>query len=386
MTPRAQARLDTVGTNGVLQITFRRESNVRFRIDGVMHDVLTLPRNVHDPLVTRFKNLADLDVANRRAIQMGRMIVQHRGDEYDLRETVLPAVLGEKITVRIWGEEHVRVQLDQLGFSKSDGAHLERCLRAPGGLIVFSGPVGCGKTTVMHAAMLHLASPEKTLYSIEDPVEISLPGVIQMSVNKKAGVSFADALRGFMRSDPDIVMVGEVPDEETVKQAVQLAITGHLVMTQLHANDAASAVERLIRIGADPFLLSESLLMISSQRLIRRICTECKEPADTAPEVITELVRRAMESGMPWPGGTPTFYNGKGCDRCLHTGYYRRTGIYEIMIIEGRLRELIRTGAERSGIREVAIKQGMTTMFADGMAKAIAGETTPEEVLRVLGG
>jgi len=358
-------------------------TKVRFRIDGVMHDVLSLPRNVHDPLVTRFKILADLDTANRRSLQMGKVFLKHKGREYDVRETVLPAVLGERITIRIWGEEHARVRLDQLGFSRADGERLERCLRAPCGLLVFSGPTGCGKTTVMHAAMLHLASPEKVLMSIEDPVEIRLPGVTQMSVNKKAGVSYPDALRGIMRSDPDIVMVGDVPDDETVNAALQMAITGHLVTTQLHANDAALAIERLIHMGVDPFLLSEGLLMVSSQRLARRICSECKEPADVAPEVIKEFVRLAMEGGMAWPGGTPTFYQGKGCDRCLRTGYYSRTGIYELMVIDRALAGLVRTGAEPSKIRDAAIRQGMTTMFADGMAKAIAGETTVQEVMRV---
>lgn len=359
-----------------------KETKVRFRIDGVMHDVLTLPRKVHDPLVSRFKRLADLDTANRRAIQMGRIVVKHERHEYELRETVLPTVDGEKLTLRVMPE--ARIRLDQCGYSKGDRARLDKCLRSPTGLLVFSGPTGCGKTTCMHAAMLELASPERVLMSVEDPVEIRLPGVVQMSINRKLGILYPEALHGVLRADPDVVMIDEIPDHDTAAAAVDVAITGHLVMTALHADDTGSAIRRLLDLGADPFALSQALLMVSSQRLVRRICSECKQPVEHHPEAVAELVKRGQEQGMPWPGEQPTLYKGRGCERCLHMGYYGRTGVFEIMVMDDKLAELVRSAADGSEIRAAAVKQGMTTLFADGMAKAIAGETTPDEVLRVV--
>ena len=364
----------------------RDETWVRFRIDGVMHEVLSLPRKVHDPLVTRFKTMADLDTASRRTLQGGRFIASVEGREYDMRETVLPTIYGEKVTLRMWGEEYGRLGLDQMRFSKPDRERLERCLHAPTGLLVFSGPTGCGKTTAMHAAMLSLVSAERVLYSIEDPVEIRRPGITQISLNRKLGIDYPEAIGGIMRADPDVVMVGDVPDADTAKAMLDAAITGHLVVTQLHAENSALAVERLIHIGADPFLLSQGLLMVSSQRLVRHICSECKREIEYPERVVKELVTRGQNDGMPWPGEHPTLYKGRGCDHCHGTGYYGRMGVYEIMVIDRQLAELIRTGVEPSQIREAAIKKGMTTMFADGMADAIAGETTVEEVMRVLGG
>ena len=357
---------------------------VRFRIDGVMHEVLSLPRKVHDPLVTRFKTMADLDTASRRTFQSGRFIASVEGAEYDMRETVLPAIGGEKVVLRLWGEEHARLTLDQMGFSKPDRERLERCLRVPTGLLVFSGPTGCGKTTVMHAAMLSLVSSERTLYSIEDPVEIRLPGITQISLTRKLGIDYAESLGGIVRADPDVVMVGDVPDADTAKATLEAAITGHLVMTTLHAENSALAVERLIQIGADPFLLGQGLHMVSSQRLVRRICNECKREIEYPEVVVKEMVTRGQNDGMPWPGEHLTLYKGRGCDHCHGTGYYGRMGVYEIMVMNRQLSELIHTCADAPQLREAAIKKGMTTMFADGLAKAIAGETTVDEVMRVL--
>ena len=364
----------------------RNETKVRYRVDAVMRDVLTLPLNVHDPLVTRFKTLADLDTANRRAIQTGRIFVSHEGREYDMRETVLPTVYGEKLTLRMWGEEYSRITFDRIGLSGRARERLERCLHAVCGLLVFSGPTGCGKTTVMHAAMLHLASPERTLYSVEDPVEIRLPGIVQTSVNRKVGIDYSEALRGILRSDPDVVMVGELPDADTINECLDAAMTGHLVMTTLHAEDAASAVRRLLQMGSNPFLLSQGLLMVSSQRLVRRICGECKGKATYPAEMIAAWRERAEAGGLAWPDKPPVFHRGKGCEACLHTGYRGRMIIYEILVMDEELQAVVGACADASQIREAAIKKGMTTMFADGMAKAIAGETTAEEVVRVHGG
>ncbi|HUT75081.1 MAG TPA: GspE/PulE family protein [Armatimonadota bacterium] len=361
-----------------------KESKVRLRIDGVMHDALTLPKNVHDPLVTRFKTMADLDTANHRAIQTGRIFVSVEGQEHHLRECVLPTVYGEKLTLRTMPD--VLPTLDRIGYRESDRERLDRCLHQPCGLLVFSGPTGCGKTTIMHSALNRVISPERVLMSVEDPVEILLPGVIQIGVNRKLGISHADVLCGVLRSDPDIIMVGDVPDAETLEQVLQAAITGHLVMTTVHANDAALAIQRLLQIGADPFLLAQGLLMVSSQRLARRVHADCKQPVEYPAEVVAEWRRRAEAGGLPWPDEPPTFYKGAGCDKCMHTGYYGRMGVFEIMVMDPELMNLVATGADASRLREAAIRGGTTTMFADGMAKVIAGETTAEEVVRVLGG
>jgi type II secretory ATPase GspE/PulE/Tfp pilus assembly ATPase PilB-like protein len=363
-----------------------KETKVRLRIDGVMQDVLTLPKNVHEPLVTRFKTLADLDTANHRAIQSGRIMISHEGREYDLRETVLPTFFGEKLTLRMWPESIARVSLDQVGYSGANRERLEQCLHRPCGLLVFSGPTGCGKTTIMHAAMNSIISPERVVMSVEDALELRLPGVTQISVNRKLGMSHADVLRGIMRSDPDVIMVSDAPDKETAEQMLQAAITGHMVMTTVHADDAALAIQRLLRMGADPFLLSEGLLMVSSQRLARCIHADCKQPIEYPAEIVGEWRRRAEAGGLKWPDEPPTFYKGQGCEACLHTGYYNRMGLFEIMVMNQELRNLVATCADASQLQAAAIQDGMTTMFADGMAKAIAGETTVEEVVRVLGG
>ena len=362
-----------------------KETKVRFRIDGVMHDVLTLPKKVHDPLAARFKLMSALDTANRVAVQNGRIYLELEGREYDLRETVLPSVWGEKVVLRILDRSYSAPRLDWVGFGEANRKRLDQCLNSPCGLIIFSGPTGCGKTTVMYGALQQISSPEKTLYSIEDPVEVRLPGVTQIQVNRKAGLLMPDALRGFFRSDPDVIMVGEILDLETAELCVKAAITGHLVVTQLHTNDAPGVIQRLLDMGIEPFMLSQGLIMASSQRLVRVICKHCRAPADYPAELAAGWRERTEEGGLVWPDEPPTFYKGKGCDRCRNTGYWGRTGIFEILVVDKHIAELIATRADLSHIRESAVRKGMTTMLADGMAKAMAGQTTVEEVLRVLG-
>jgi len=363
-----------------------KETSVRFRIDGVMHDVLTLPRNVHNPLVNRFMTMGALDTADRVSIQDGRIHASLEGREYDLRENALPSAWGLKMTLRIFDQQAGLISLDRVGYSKHDRERLDVCLHSPTGLIIFSGPTGCGKTTVMYGAMSQLSSPEKTLYSIEDPVEVRIPGVTQIQVNRKAGLMFADMLRGIVRADPDVIMVGDVRDLATAELCFQAALTGHLVLTQLHATTALGVIERLLDMGVEPFIMSSALLMVSAQRLVRHICSECKSPVEYPTQMVAEWRKRAEEGGLVWPDKPPTFCKGKGCDHCRGTGYWGRTGIYETLVLDKHIAELISTRADLSHIREAAIRKGMTTMLADGMAKAIAGQTTVEEVLRVLGG
>jgi type IV pilus assembly protein PilB len=363
-----------------------KETKIRFRIDGVMHDVLALPRSVHNPLVNRFITMGDMDTGDRVSIQHGRVEVHHESRGYDLRETALPSVWGEKVVVRIFDQSAALLSLDRLGYRETDRKRLDECLCSPMGLAVFTGPSGCGKTTVMYGAMSQLTRPEKTLYSIEDPVEVRLPGVTQIQVNRKAGLMFAEVLRGLMRADPDVIMVGDVRDLATAETCFQAALTGHLVLTQLHATTALGAIQRLWDMGVEPFIMASSLLMVSAQRLVRRICTECKQPAEYPAQLMAEWRKRAEEGGLVWPDEPPTFYKGKGCDRCRKTGYYGRMAIFEILVSDKHIAELIATRADLSHVREAAIRRGMTTMLADGMAKAMAGQTAVEEVLRVLGG
>jgi len=364
----------------------REQTRVRFRIDGVMHDVLALPKNVHHPLAARFKLMSALDIADRVSIQNGRIHVSHEGRDYDLRETVLPAMYGTKVVLRLLDQSAVLVSLDRVGYRESDRKRLDECLHRPQGLIVFTGPTGSGRTTVMYGAMQQVSGPEKTLYSIEDPVEVRLPEVIQIQVNRKAGLTFAGILRGLMRADPDVIMVGDVRDLETAEICFQAALTGHLVLHTLHATTAPGVITRFVDMGVEPFIMASSLIMVSAQRLVRRICSHCKQPAEYASEIVAEWRKRAEAGGLTWPDKPSTFYKGKGCDRCRGTGYYGRMGLYEILVVDNRIAELISTRADMSDIRDAAVAGGMTTMLADGMAKAMAGETTAEEVLRVLAG
>jgi len=362
-----------------------KETKVRFRIDGVMHDVLALPRKVHDPLLTRFKTMADLDTANRRSLQNGRILVSLQGREYDLRETVLPSFWGEKATMRILEAERGLLRLDQVGYRDEDRKRLDQCLRAPWGLLIFSGPTGCGKTTLMYGALQEIIHPEVVVLTVEDPVEYRLPDAIQVNVNRKAGLTEPEVLRGFLRSDPDIIMVGNIPDLATAELAIQAALTGHLVLAPLHALDAPRAIQRLLDMGIEPFLLSEGLLLVQSQRLIRMICKKCKEAAKHPAGFLEELRKRAEAGGLVWPDKPPVFHKGKGCEECRGTGYWGRIGIFEVMVPDGELRSMFAERADTDALRKAAVKKGMTTMLADGIYKALAGQTTIEEVLRVSG-
>ena len=361
-----------------------KETQVRFRIDGVMHSVLTLPKSVHGPLTARFKAMGDLDLENRRTIQDGRFDLEQDDKTIVVRENVLPSTWGEKLTMRILPQQHETATLDQLGYREGDRRRLEEALRRPAGLLVFSGPVGSGKTSTMYAALQQIIKPEIVTMTIEDPVEVNLPGVVQISVNKKAGMTFASVLRGMMRADPDVIMVGNTPDLETAEMAVQAAITGHLILSQLHATDAPGTIQRLLDMGLAPFLISQALVMASAQRLVRRVCTNCKQQVEYPAKVLAEVFSRAQAGGFDWPEQTPAFYGGGGCDNCRGTGYRGRMLICETMLLDPELSNMIAERIDPEEIGRAAVKKGMTTMLADGIYKAMAGQTTVEEVLRVL--
>jgi len=357
----------------------RDRASVRYRIDGVLQEVLELPKEAGKPILARCKLLADCDINERRLLQNGRIRVSFDEREYDFRITTLPSVFGESMVMRILDQSNVLIGFDRLGMSESTRAMLEERLTVPQGLVVVVGPAGSGRTTTVYSALNLLNDPKRKIVTIEDPVEYWLRGMTQVHVNRKAGLLPAGALRTFMRCDPDIVMLYELRDLETAELCATAAMTGHLVFTTMLGSDTASAVTRLIEMGLEPFLAAASISTVVAQRLARRICPDCKEPYSPSPEA---LRRVEAETGLNLSGGT--FYRGVGCATCRQTGYKGRTGLFEVLAVTDPLREVIARPASISVLRQAAREAGMVTMLQDGVEKAVAGITTLEEVLRVL--
>jgi len=355
------------------------ETLVRYRIDGVLTEAMRLPREASRPLVSRLKLMGDMNISERRLPQFGRISIKHRDEEYDLRVATMPSVFGETAILRILAERSVLIGLDKLGFSKPTQQAFERILRTPNGLIVVTGPSGSGRTTTLYSSLNLVNSPEKKIVSIEDPVEYFITDTMQVHVNRKAGLTHPIALRMFTRCDPDIILVGELRDLETAEHCVQAAMTGHLVLTAMLPADAPSVVTRLIEMGLEPFLVAASLQAVLAQRLVRRACPHCK--ADDKPNA--DLLQRLQtQTGLDL--SKAKFQRGKGCKECRATGYRGRTGLFELMAIDDRLRELIARPTPTDELRAAAIDLGMTTMLRDGIEKAMQGVTTIEEVMRVL--
>lgn len=350
---------------------------VRYRIDGVLHDAMTVPKKAQAPLISRIKVMADLDIAEKRAAQDGRISLRVGGGEYDFRVSTNPGVNGEKVVMRILDKRGVQVRLDQLGIPAVMMDDLDGLINRSYGIITVTGPTGSGKSTTLYSVLNTLNSPEKNILTIEDPVEYQLPGLTQTQVNERAGVTFANALRTFLRQDPDIILVGEIRDPETALIATEAALTGHLVFSTLHTNDAPTAVARMIEMGIEPFLIASSVVGVLAQRLVRVICPECKE-AYTPP---VEAFRRL---NLATDLDSVTFYRGQGCDRCRHTGYRGRIGVFELMLVTDHLRELILRKAPTHEIRQAALEAGMITLRQDAMQKILEGVTTMEEALRVV--
>lgn len=347
---------------------------VRFRIDGVLHEEMKFPRKLHAALISRFKILAKLDIAERRIPQDGRIPLKVEGREIDLRVASLPTVWGEKATMRILDKSSVLIGLERLGFESDDLQKFQRLINKPYGIIFVTGPTGSGKTTTLYAVLNELNHIDRNIISIEDPIEYQLPGVAQAQVNVKAGMSFAGALRSMLRQDPDIVMVGELRDKETAEIAVQASLTGHLVLATIHANDTSSTVTRLFHMGVEPFLVSSSVVCILAQRLIRKICPECKDDYMPPPESLARI-------GIP-PG--TKLYRGKGCAFCRNSGYMGRMGVYELLELDDELRQLVTMKASAPEIRKKSLESGMYTLQQDGIRKVINGQTSIEECMRVL--
>ncbi len=353
---------------------------IRYRIDGVLYDIMQVPKYVHAPLVSRVKIMSDMNIAERRVPQDGRIHVRHAQRDYDLRVSIIPTTLGEKAVMRILDKQSIQIGLDQLGFEPGILTEVHSLIQQPNGMLLSTGPTGSGKTTTQYNILTSLNSVERNIITIEDPVEYQLDGLSQVHVNRKAGLTFAVALKYFLRQDPDIILVGEIRDLETSEIAIQAALTGHLVLSTLHTNDAPSTVTRLVDMGVEPFLISSSIIASISQRLARKVCDQCRE---------TYQPRRDMLLGLGLDLDDPenadiVFYHGRGCDACRGTGYRGRMGLFEIMVMGEEIAELIVRRASAGQIREAAVAGGMGTMREDGITKIRNGVTTVEEVTRVV--
>jgi len=357
----------------------RRGVRVRYRIDGVLHETMSIPKYIQAPLISRLKIMAEMNIAERRVPQDGRIPIRHENKDYDLRVSCLPTIFGEKIVMRILDKSSVLLGLSKLGFSAADQSIVEELTAQPNGMFLSTGPTGSGKTTTQYSVLHKINSIDKNIITIEDPVEYQLGGISQVQVNRKAGLTFASALRSFLRQDPDIIMVGEMRDLETAEIAIEASLTGHLVLSTLHTNDAPSAVIRMVDMGVEPYLISATVIGVLAQRLARRICGNCKAPYQVPA---TELRRFGFKPNDP--NDEVTLYRGQGCETCRHTGYKGRVGIYELMRINDEIAELTVRRAPLADIREAAKANGMHELKEDGLLKVLEGITTPDEVMRVV--
>lgn len=347
----------------------------RYRVDGVLHEVMSPPKDLQSAILSRIKILSGMDIAERRIPQDGRFQLKIDGRQIDARVSTIPTVYGENIVIRLLDLNSILLGLSDLGFDGGMLSVYEKLIHRPYGIILVTGPTGSGKTTTLYSSLSTINSPEKNIVTIEDPIEYRLKLVRQMQVNPKAGLTFATGLRSILRQDPDIIMVGEIRDLDTAEIAIQAALTGHLVLSTLHTNDAPGAISRLIDMGVEPFLVSSSVLAVIAQRLVRIICKDCKENYVPSAKLLEEL-------GLP-PSKQVKFYRGKGCDKCLNTGYKGRLGIFELMLPDDAMKALIVAKSSSAEIRKAAIKNGMKVIQKDGIDKVVAGVTTVEEVLRV---
>jgi general secretion pathway protein E len=358
---------------------FERELKVRYRIDGLLYNTLTPPRRLQAAISSRIKVMANLNIAERRLPQDGRIRIRVGEKDVDIRVSVVPIAYGERIVLRLLDKTSVLLGLEEIGMEAATYGKYSRLIKRSNGIILVTGPTGSGKTTTLYGTLNKINAPELNIITIEDPIEYQLSGIGQIQVNPRIDLTFANGLRSILRQDPDIIMVGEIRDRETAEIAIQASLTGHLVFSTLHTNDAAGAVTRLLDMGVEAFLVSSSVIAIIAQRLVRVICRECREAYRPDLSLVKELgLDRSSEAAFDG-----FFYRGKGCTACLQTGYRGRSGIYELLVIDDNIRGLVMSGADSNVIRRKAIEQGMTTLFRDGVDKIVKGITTVDEVLRV---
>lgn len=351
---------------------------VRYRIDGLLRDIMEIPRHLRGDVNSRIKIMGGLDITERRKPQDGRIQMTLSGVEVDMRLSSLPTVHGEKIVARLLHKSTSLLELEDFGFSPKNLAKIEQMLRQNQGLILVTGPTGSGKSTTLYAFLHRLNSPQKNIVTVEDPVEYRLEGVNQVQVNTKVGLTFANGLRTVLRQDPDVIMVGEIRDEETGEIAVRSALTGHLVLSTLHTNSAVATISRLINMGIEPYILSSTIIGIVAQRLLRTICSECKEPVELTDPL---MIRYIKSLGMEPPS---TVHRGKGCPLCNNSGYRGRTAVSEVLVFNKEMRRAVEAGLGEAELMEIALRTGITTLARDAVAKLTEGITTPDEIIRTV--
>lgn len=352
---------------------YEKEIKVRFRIDGILYAVFSLSKKYQAHIVSRLKIMANLDIAEKRVPQDGRIKIKAANRVVDIRVSIIPMAYGERIVLRLLDKRVSILGLGEMGLTQKNLETFEKLIHKNSGIVLVTGPTGSGKTTSLYAAITGLNSTEKNIITIEDPIEYELKGVGQIQVNPKTNLTFARGLRSILRHDPDIIMVGEIRDLETAEIGVQASLTGHLVFSTLHTNDAAGALTRLVDMGVEPFLIASSLLATVAQRLVRVICPECKETFTPDSSTLREL-------GFP---KDQVFWKGRGCPQCMESGYRGRTGIFELLVMDNDIRRLLASGSDSVAIKEAAVSKGMSTLFEQGLMKVMGGITTLNEVMRV---
>ena len=358
---------------------YEREFRVRYRIDGVLYNVMAPPMKFRDAITSRIKIMAKLDIAEKRLPQDGRIKIRFTDNgqtgEIDFRVSCLPTLFGEKIVMRLLDKKKLMLDMTKLGFETDSLARFEVAIRKPWGMVLVTGPTGSGKTNTLYSSISRINTPETNIMTAEDPVEFNLPGVNQVQVRENIGLNFAAALRSFLRQDPDTILVGEIRDFETAEIAVKAALTGHLVLSTLHTNDAPSTISRLMNMGIEPFLVASSVNLICAQRLVRRVCAACMQDNPMSPDALMNIGFTEEEAARVTPK------QGTGCDKCLQTGYKGRVGLYEVMELSEELRELILVGASGIELRRKAIEEGMVTLRRSGLYKIEKEMTTVDEVV-----
>jgi len=355
---------------------YEKEFRVRFRIDGVLYEIMKPPLKLKNAIVSRLKILSNLDIAERRLPQDGRIKLKISGGEMDFRVNTLPTLFGEKVCLRLLDKSNLQLDMTKLGFDEEQLKLFKEAIYRPYGMVLVTGPTGSGKTTTLYSALSELNKVTENISTAEDPVEYNLKGINQVQMNEAIGLNFANVLRAFLRQDPDIIMVGEIRDFETAEIAIKAALTGHLVLSTLHTNDAPSTIARLLNMGVEPFLVASATNLVLAQRLARKICPNCKEPINIPIKTLTDMGLTEEEAK------SITCYKGKGCDTCNNTGYKGRIALYEVMMLYDELKELILAGAPASELKRAAMRLGMKTLRMSGLDKLKAGVTTLEEVVR----
>ena len=359
---------------------YEKEYRVRYRIDGILYEMMHPPIKLKEAITSRVKIMARLDIAEKRLPQDGRIKIKTKisgkSKDLDFRVSILPTIFGEKIVMRLLDKDKLMLDMAKLGFEAEPLRRFEQAILKPYGMVLVTGPTGSGKTNTLYSALQRINTPEVNIMTAEDPVEFNLVGINQVQMKEQIGLNFAAALRSFLRQDPNIILVGEIRDFETAEVAIKAAMTGHLVLSTLHTNDAPSSINRLMNMGIEPFLVATSIHLIVAQRLVRRICSFCKEPAEIPPAALVNVGFSEAESR------TLKLFRGRGCERCSTTGYKGRVGLYEVMEVDDELRELILSGASAFELRQKAIQNGMITLRGSGLQKIRDGMTTIEEVAR----